>query len=562
MKYYAFQTGASELTDEEIIRLVESKHIPFYKLEGMLGDYERGVAVRRMIVDQNLRESGSMENLPYSDYDYSYVDGACCENVIGLVPVPVGVAGPLLLDGKQYTVPMATTEGCLVASTNRGCRALSMCDGVRSSLLGDGMARGPVVRLPSAVQASEVKWWLEDRDNYDKIKESFDMTSRFARLQRIHTAQAGRLLYIRFIAKTGDAMGMNMLSKGTERALHTLQENFPDLEILSLSGNFCTDKKPSAVNWIEGRGKSVVCEAIVKADIIKNVLKTSAHALVELNISKNLVGSAMAGSIGGQNAHAANIVTAIFIATGQDPAQTVTSAYCITMMETAGPNQDDLYISCTMPSIEVGTVGGGTLLPPQASCLRMLGVRGSAKNPGENAGQLARIVCATVLAGELSLMSALTAGHLVRSHLRHNRSSIFIGASSPVGQTNVSSCSSSLYTAVDRQNVQKPEKDTKSEARGQGREQIDQGSVNIPEIEITTDIAKESLKSKENKTNNAQLTKQPSVICRKGTSPKVSTNQSTSSNLSISQRARSGQVTKDQGEMGTCIKHVSWHLSV
>ena len=554
-----FQIGASELTDEEIIQLVESKHIPFYKLEGMLGDYERGVAVRRMIVDQNLRGSGSMESLPYSNYDYSYVDGACCENVVGLVPVPVGVAGPLLLDGKPYTVPMATTEGCLVASTNRGCRALGMCDGVRSSLIGDGMARGPVVRLPSAIQASEVKWWLEDIDNYDKIKDSFDMTSRFARLQRVHTAQAGRLLYIRFIAKTGDAMGMNMLSKGTEKALHTLQESFPDLEILSLSGNFCTDKKPSAVNWIEGRGKSVVCEAVVKADVIKNVLKTSAQALVELNISKNLVGSAMAGSIGGQNAHAANIVAAIFIATGQDPAQTVTSAYCITMMEPAGPNLDDLYISCTMPSIEVGTVGGGTVLPPQASCLRMLGVRGSSETPGENASQLARIVCATVLAGELSLMSALTAGHLVKSHLRHNRSSIFIGAS-PVGQTTVSSCTSSLYTAVDRQNV------LKSENKGQGREKIDCSSVHIPEIKMSKDTAKESLKSTENKnnsaqgaeqSNSAQGTEQSSLRCRKGTSPKASTNQSESTKISTSHRARSGHVTKDGGEMGTCIKHVS-----
>ena len=562
-----FQTGASELTDEEIMQLVESKHIPFYKLEGMLGDYERGVAVRRMIVDQNLRESGSMENLPYSNYDYSYVDGACCENVVGLVPLPVGVAGPLLLDGKSYTVPMATTEGCLVASTNRGCRALSMCEGVRSSLVGDGMARGPVVRLPSAVQASEVKWWLEDRDNYDKIKDSFDMTSRFARLQRIHTAQAGRLLYIRFIAKTGDAMGMNMLSKGTEKALHTLQESFPDLEILSLSGNFCTDKKPSAVNWIEGRGKSVVCEAVVKADVIKNVLKTSAQALVELNISKNLVGSAMAGSIGGQNAHAANIVAAIFIATGQDPAQTVTSAYCITMMEPTGPNLEDLYISCTMPSIEVGTVGGGTVLPPQASCLQMLGVRGSAETPGENAGQLARIVCATVLAGELSLMSALSAGHLVKSHLRHNRSSIFIGASSPIGQTNVSSCSSSLYTAVDRQNVMKSEKhDTKSEITGRGHKQTEDSpgegheknghsSVHIPQI-TSIDTAKENLKSKE-KNNSAQGTEQSPVRKRKGTSPRLSTNQGNNPKIATSHRVGSGHVTKDGGAMGTCIKHVS-----
>lgn len=131
----------------------------------------------------------------------------------------------------------------------------------------------------------------------------------------------------------------------------------------------------------------------------------------------------MSGSIGGFNAHAANIVTAIFIATGQDPAQNVGSSNCITLMEPWGDNGDDLYITCTMPSVEIGTVGGGTVLPPQGSCLEMLGVKGAnIEKPGENANQLARIVCGTVLAGELSLMSALAAGHLVKSHLRHNRS--------------------------------------------------------------------------------------------------------------------------------------------
>ena len=140
-------------------------------------------------------------------------------------------------------------------------------------------------------------------------------------------------------------------------------------------------------------------------------------------MSKNMVGSAIAGSIGGFNAHAANIVTAIYIATGQDPAQNVGSSNCITLMEPWGENGDDLYITCTMPSIEVGTVGGGTILPSQAACLDMLGVKGAnLDNPGENARQLSKIVCATVLAGELSLLSALAAGHLVRSHLKHNRS--------------------------------------------------------------------------------------------------------------------------------------------
>ena len=241
---------------------------------------------------------------------------------------------------------------------------------------------------------------------------------------------AGRDLFIRFGAQTGDAMGMNMISKGTELALLKLQEFFPDMQIVSLSGNFCTDKKPSAVNWIEGRGKSVVCEATVPSKIVKEILKTNVKSLVSLNISKNLVGSAIAGSIGGLNAHAANIVAAIFIATGQDPAQVVGSSNCMTLIEAAGDNSEDLFITCTMPSIELGTIGGGTILEPQASCLDILGVRSSCReHPGRNAQMLARIVCGTVLAAELSLLSALAAGTLVRSHMKHNRSSISINAS-------------------------------------------------------------------------------------------------------------------------------------
>ncbi|XP_017286688.1 3-hydroxy-3-methylglutaryl-coenzyme A reductase [Kryptolebias marmoratus] len=417
------QRGSQMLSNVEVVKLVTSCKILSYKLEAVLETPERGVAIRREMLSPKLPVPSALAHLPYKSYDYSKVMGACCENVIGYMPVPVGVAGPLLLDNKQFYIPLATTEGCLVASTNRGCRALSLSGGCSSRILADRMTRGPVVRLPSACRAAEVKLWLETSEGFDTMKETFDQTSRFARLERLLVCVAGRNIYIRFHSQTGDAMGMNMLSKGTEQALHRLQQQFPDLEVLSLSGNYCTDKKAATVNWILGRGKSAVCEATIPGKVVREVLKSSTAALVDLNISKNLVGSAMAGSIGGFNAHAANIVAAIFIACGQDPAQTVGSSSCITQMECAGPNGDDLYISCTMPSIELGTVGGGTNLPPQQACLQMLGVTGP-QQPGENARQLARVVCATVLAGELSLMAALAAGHLVKSHMTHNRSKI------------------------------------------------------------------------------------------------------------------------------------------
>lgn len=210
-----------------------------------------------------------------------------------------------------------------------------------------------------------------------------------------------------------------------------LQQQFPDMKVISLSGNFCTDKKPSAVNWIDGRGKSVVCEAVLPRKVVHDVLRTDIDTLVNLNESKNHIGSAMSGSIGGFNAHAANVVTAMFIATGQDPAQNVVSSNCITTLKSItepspdqSSQQQSLLITCTMPSLEVATVGGGAALEPQKACLNILGVAGSSgpgNLPGANSRELAEIICGTVMAGELSLLAALNTGDLVQSHMKHNR---------------------------------------------------------------------------------------------------------------------------------------------
>lgn len=436
----SFSSHASK-SDEEIIELVEKGDIQPHNLEKVLpNDLVRAVGIRRQLLERNLQKlkhrqpqdqeqqqpekKHHLRNLPYANYDYTDVSGACCENVIGYVPIPVGVVGPLLINGEEFFVPLATTEGALVASTHRGCKAITQSGGATSILVGDGMTRGPVLRLPSAKRAAELKAWLAVPENFYMIAAAFNSTSRFARLASIKTGIAGRSLFVRFKSATGDAMGMNMISKGVEKALSIVSTYFPDMEMMSLSGNYCTDKKPSAINWLEGRGKSVVTEVIIKEEIVTKTLKTSVSALIDLNISKNLIGSAMAGSIGGNNAHASNIVTAIYIATGQDPAQNVESANCMTLMEYA-PNGKDLYMSCSMPSIEVGTVGGGTHLGPQSACLEVLGVQGAnLLNPGNNAAQLSKVVCSTVLAGELSLMSALAANHLVSSHMQHNRKQV------------------------------------------------------------------------------------------------------------------------------------------
>ncbi|TVU28252.1 hypothetical protein EJB05_19762, partial [Eragrostis curvula] len=413
--------GSAEGGDEEIVAAVVSGELPSHRLESRLGDCRRAARLRREALR---RVTGrGVEGLPFEGMDYQAILGQCCEMPVGYVQLPVGVAGPLLLDGRQYYVPMATTEGCLVASVNRGCSAIAASGGAVSVLLRDAMSRAPAVKLPSAKRAAELKAFVEAPANFETLAAVFNRSSRFGRLQAIHCALAGRNLYMRFSCSTGDAMGMNMVSKGVENVLGYLQNDFPDMDLISLSGNYCSDKKPTAVNWIEGRGKSVVCEATIKGEVVQNVLKTTVQKLVELNIIKNLAGSAVAGALGGFNAHASNIVTALFIATGQDPAQNVESSQCITMLEAVNDGED-LHISVTMPSIEVGTIGGGTCLASQAACLNLLGVKGpNHDSPGANAKLLATIVAGSVLAGELSLLAALAAGQLVKSHMKYNRSS-------------------------------------------------------------------------------------------------------------------------------------------
>ncbi|AEO70562.1 bb33c7e3-5b88-43a2-9920-8cf825e56d4e [Thermothielavioides terrestris] len=430
---------AHELNDEEVIALSMRGKIPGYALEKTLKDCTRAVKIRRTIISRTKATAdltGFLERskLPYQNYNWAQVLGACCENVIGYMPLPVGVAGPLVIDGQSYFIPMATTEGVLVASTSRGCKAINSGGGAVTVLTADGMTRGPCVSFETLERAGAAKLWLDSEKGQSVMKKAFNSTSRFARLETMKTVLAGTNLYIRFKTTTGDAMGMNMISKGVEHALSVMMsEGFEDMNIVSVSGNYCTDKKPAAINWIDGRGKSVVAEAIIPAEVVKSVLKTDVDTMVELNVNKNLIGSAMAASVGGFNAHAANIVAAVFLATGQDPAQVVESANCITIMKNL---HGSLQISVSMPSLEVGTLGGGTILEPQAAMLDMLGVRGPhPTSPGENARRLARIIAAAVLAGELSLCSALAAGHLVRAHMQHNRSAPPTRSTTPAPMT-------------------------------------------------------------------------------------------------------------------------------
>lgn len=211
--------------------------------------------------------------------------------------------------------------------------------------------------------------WIKLPSTFSAIKEKFEETSSYAKLIEIQPNQEGYKVFLRFVSKTGDAMGMNMISKACENAIKYIQEEFKTAEFRSLSSNLCTDKKAAAINWINGRGKSVISAVTIKAENVRTQLHTTVDKMVNLCKEKCSDGSAMAVTIGGGNAQAANVVAAIFLAAGQDAAQVITSSMCMTTMEKT--DSGDLRVSCTMKCLEVGTVGGGTILPAQKNALKV-----------------------------------------------------------------------------------------------------------------------------------------------------------------------------------------------
>jgi len=330
------------------------------------------------------------------------------ENMIGATQIPLGFAGPVKINGRhasgEFLIPLATTEGALVASVSRGMSAITRSGGANVRIFKDAMTRAPVFRVTGIEHSLRVTEWISK--NMKKLKDAVAGTTSHGKLIDIETFPNGRSLFVRFSYDTGDAMGMNMATIATEAACKLIEKE-TDAVLISVSGNMCIDKKPAWINSIEGRGKTVIAEAIIPSDIVANKLHTSVDAIVETNIRKNLIGSSMAGSIG-FNAHAANMVAALYIATGQDPAQVVEGSLAMTTCESV---DGDLYIAVRMPSVEVGTVGGGTRLPCQSEALKMMDCLGNGK-----AGKLAEITAATVLAGELSTLGAQAAGQLGKAH--------------------------------------------------------------------------------------------------------------------------------------------------
>jgi len=335
------------------------------------------------------------------------------ENMIGAAQVPMGVVGPVPVAGGaadgNYFLPLATTEGALIASVNRGCSAIRSAGGADARITDSGMTRAPVFRVDGVVEGKEVVDWVAD--NEERLREAAESTTSHGELLGVDPYVVGDSVYLRFAYDTKDAMGMNMATIATGEACDVVEAETP-AELVALSGNLCSDKKPAAINAIEGRGRTVTADVELDRALVEERFGTTPEAIAEANTRKNLVGSAKAGSLG-FNAHAANVVAAAFLATGQDEAQVVEGANAITTIDDRG---DALYASVSIASLEVGTVGGGTKLPTQAEALDVLDLRGGGDPPGSNADALAEIIAVGALAGELSLLAALASRHLSSAH--------------------------------------------------------------------------------------------------------------------------------------------------
>ena len=398
---------------EEIIEKLMRGELSLSRLEKELGNPNTAALVRRLFLE---RVTGaSLSGIASTILDFVELYGRNIENPIGAVQVPVGVVGPLRVNGEyakgDFYVPLATTEGALVASVQRGAKAITASGGATVRILRDGMTRAPLLWTPSLVEAINLARWVED--HFEEFHSVVAQVTRHGRLQDVFPYIIGNLVWLRFRYSTGDAMGMNMATIASDRICKYIIENYPGkAECIALSGNMCTDKKPAVINRLLGRGKTVVAEAVIPTSIVRDVLKTTPEAIHYVNTSKNLLGSAAAGSPS-YNAHVANIVAAVFLATGQDMAQVVESSLAFTWTE---PREDGIYVSVTLPSLEVATVGGGTRLQTQREALSIMGVAGGGNPPGTNAKKFAEILAATVLAGELNLLAALAAGHLARAH--------------------------------------------------------------------------------------------------------------------------------------------------
>jgi hydroxymethylglutaryl-CoA reductase (NADPH) len=373
-------------------------------------DYSRE-AIRDRIEKLSGTNGISLKYLEQSPVDPALARGNI-ENIIGFSQVPVGIMGPLAVNGihakGEFFVPLSTTEGALVASYNRGARAITMSGGANVVVYRDMIQRAPLFVLENVFKAMEFIDWFDT--NFGVFQEIAGSTTAHGKLESYHPFLQGRIVFIRMNFSTGDAMGMNMITMAAHEICNYIEHHFP-VEKCVIESNLAVDKKPSAVNTILGRGKSVTAEVLFTEKVISRLLRTTARE-IDLAYKRQVTGGQLGGVLG-SNGHVANGLAAIFLACGQDMANLSESCVGYIYTEAIG---NDLYVSLNMPSLIIGTVGGGVSLPTQKECLEIMDCHGDGK-----AGKFAEIVTATLLAGEISLAASLVAGDFVTAHEKYGR---------------------------------------------------------------------------------------------------------------------------------------------
>jgi hydroxymethylglutaryl-CoA reductase (NADPH) len=360
-------------------------------------DYSREIVEER----QKFLEEKTGSCLNYTrgyNFEPSEMHGNC-EHFFGVAQVPIGVAGPLLVNGEhaqgEFYVPLATIEGTLIASYNRGMRLIRESGGVMTTVCGDAMQRAPSFIFNNGREARDFSNWL--RENFDGIKQQAESTTSVGKLVEIEQYVFHNFVNTRFNYTTGDAAGQNMTGRATYVACEWIRNQYPKLRHYMLSSNFETEKKPSSLNLLGGRGRRVTAEITIPRNVLGNLLRASPEQMAYGN-NLSLMSSYIAGS-SSNAAHPANGLAALYIATGQD-AGCIGEAVQSTVYSYV-TREGDLYFSITLPALVMATYGGGTSLPTQRECLELMDCYGKGK-----AYKLLEIAAATVLAGELSLGAA------------------------------------------------------------------------------------------------------------------------------------------------------------
>lgn len=358
------------------------------------------VKKRREALEKELRVD--LKHIGACSLDESVASTRNCENMIGAAQIPMGIAGPLRIGSKKYYLPLATSEGALVASISRGCKAITGSGGALVDSHRVGATRGPVFKVKNLIESDRLYKYL--KTHLSDLQKVAVKTSHHLTLEKLLTRGVGKYRYVRFVFDTQDAMGMNMVTIASD-AMAGYIEQETGVTCIALAGNFDIDKKAAWLNFIENRGTKVWAEVTISENVLREILKTTAQKMYEVWLAKCMIGSAMAGSMG-FNAQFANVIAAIFLATGQDAGHIGESSVGITTAEIV--DGKNLYVSVVLPDLMVGTVGGGTGLATQKEALSIVGTKTSQ--------EFAEVIAGAVLAGEISLLASLSAGTLAESH--------------------------------------------------------------------------------------------------------------------------------------------------